>query len=172
MLNMSDLFRGLTDTIILGQLLEHDSYGYEINKSIQQATGGRYELKEATLYTAFRRLEQNGCISSYWGDEGSGARRVIDFLSREEELTRLILAQGTQGAQAGGPRVLIGRETKRAELANSSVVSCRYGINGRDAGAIAVIGPTRMDYSKMVASIEYLANAVGRMLTELLDQQG
>ena len=103
--------------------------------------------------------------------EGSGARRVIDFLSREEELTRLILAQGTQGAQAGGPRVLIGRETKRAELANSSVVSCRYGINGRDAGAIAVIGPTRMDYSKMVASIEYLANAVGRMLTELLDQR-
>lgn len=100
--------------------------------------------------------------------EGSGARRVIDFLSREEELTRLILAQG---AQAGGTRVLIGRETKRAELANSSVVSCRYGINGRDAGAIAVIGPTRMDYSKMVASIEYLANAVGRMLTELLDQR-
>jgi len=52
-----------------------DNYGYEINKSIQQKTGGRYELKEATLYTAFRRLEQAGCISSYWGDEQTGARR-------------------------------------------------------------------------------------------------
>ena len=33
------------------------------------------ELKEATLYTAFRRLQQAGCITSYWGDEQTGARR-------------------------------------------------------------------------------------------------
>jgi len=55
--------------------MSSDNYGYEINKSIQQKTGGEYELKEATLYTAFRRLEVAGCISSYWGDEQTGARR-------------------------------------------------------------------------------------------------
>ena len=71
----SDLIRGHTDTIILARLIDGDNYGYEINKSIQQRTGGDYELKEATLYTAFRRLEQAGCISSYWGDEQTGARR-------------------------------------------------------------------------------------------------
>ena len=71
----SDLIRGHTDTIILARLMGGDNYGYEINKSIQQRTDGRYELKEATLYTAFRRLEQAGCISSYWGDEQTGARR-------------------------------------------------------------------------------------------------
>ena len=71
----SDLIRGHTDTIILARLMDSDNYGYEINKSIQQRTGGSYELKEATLYTAFRRLEQAGCISSYWGDETTGARR-------------------------------------------------------------------------------------------------
>ena len=71
----SDLIRGHTDTIILACLMGGDSYGYEINKSIQQKTGGLYELKEATLYTAFRRLEQAGHISSYWGDEQTGARR-------------------------------------------------------------------------------------------------
>ncbi len=71
----SDLIRGNTDTIILAHLLEGDSYAYEINKSIRLKTGGRLELKEATLYTAFRRLEQSGCISSYWGDEETGARR-------------------------------------------------------------------------------------------------
>ena len=71
----SDMIRGHTDTIILAHLLRHDSYGYEINKAIQQTTGGRYELKEATLYTAFRRLEQAGFIPSYWGDETTGARR-------------------------------------------------------------------------------------------------
>jgi len=71
----SDLIRGHTDTIILARLMDADNYGYEINKSIQQRTNGVYELKEATLYTAFRRLEEAGCISSYWGDELTGARR-------------------------------------------------------------------------------------------------
>ena len=71
----SDMIRGHTDTIILAQLMSGDSYGYKINRSIQERTGGQYELKEATLYTAFRRLEQLGFISSYWGDENTGARR-------------------------------------------------------------------------------------------------
>ena len=71
----SDLIRGHTDTIILARLMGGDNYGYEINKSIQQRTGGKYELKEATLYTAFRRLEQAGHILSYWGNEQTGARR-------------------------------------------------------------------------------------------------
>ena len=71
----SDLIRGHTETIILAQLLEKDSYGYEINKAMQQKTAHRFELKEATLYTAFRRLEESGCIRSYWGDETTGATR-------------------------------------------------------------------------------------------------
>ena len=60
------MIRGHTDTIILRQLIEKDSYGYEINKAVQEKTGNQYELKEATLYTAFRRLEQAGLILSYW----------------------------------------------------------------------------------------------------------
>lgn len=71
----SDLIRGHTESIILAHLTEHDSYGYQINKSIQQKTDGQYELKEATLYSAFRRLEEAACIKSYWGDEDKGARR-------------------------------------------------------------------------------------------------
>ncbi len=71
----ADLIRGHTDGIILAKLMEKDSYGYEINKSICKSTNQMYELKEATLYTAFKRLEDAGCISSYWGDETTGARR-------------------------------------------------------------------------------------------------
>ena len=82
----SDLIRGHTETIILAQLIEKDSYGYIINKAIQKKTNNRFELKEATLYTAFRRLEESGCIRSYWGDETTGARRryySITELGRE-----------------------------------------------------------------------------------------
>ena len=71
----ADTLRGHTDTIILSQLMRGDNYGYEINKNIQQLTQGEYGLKEATLYTAFKRLEQGGLIASYWGDDGPGARR-------------------------------------------------------------------------------------------------
>ena len=71
----SDLIRGHTDTIILAHLLKEDSYGYRINKEIQRKTANQYELKEATLHTAFRRLEDAGYICSYWGNETTGARR-------------------------------------------------------------------------------------------------
>ena len=71
----ADLIRGHTDAIILAALLQGDSYGYRINRSMFDLTDGRYELKEATLYTTFRRLEEAGYIRSYWGDEATGARR-------------------------------------------------------------------------------------------------
>lgn len=70
-----DLIRGHTDAIILARLIQADSYGYEINKIISTLSSGRFELKEATLYTAFKRLEEAGLITSYWGDSGAGARR-------------------------------------------------------------------------------------------------
>ncbi len=89
----SDIIRGHTETVILAQLLAGDSYGYQINKSIRQASDGQYEPKEATLYTAFRRLEQSGCIRSYWGDEGSGARRRYYAIT---EQGRTVYAQNKQ----------------------------------------------------------------------------
>lgn len=70
-----DLIRGHTDAVILARLMRGDSYGYEINKVISTISDRRFELKEATLYTAFKRLEEQGLITSYWGDGGVGARR-------------------------------------------------------------------------------------------------
>ena len=75
MLNSSDILRGYTDTIILAQLAGGDSYGYVISKNVQEITRGELQLKEATLYTTFRRLETAGMIESYWGNENAGARR-------------------------------------------------------------------------------------------------
>ncbi|MFA5131399.1 MAG: PadR family transcriptional regulator [Patescibacteria group bacterium] len=71
----SDLLRGHTDTMILGLLSEADRYGYEIVKLIAERSGGKYELKEATMYSSVRRLEIEGNIEWYWGDESQGGRR-------------------------------------------------------------------------------------------------
>jgi DNA-binding PadR family transcriptional regulator len=59
----------------LSVLLKSDNYGYEIHKSIIDRLGGEYELKEATLYSSYKRLEAEGYITSYWGDETLGGRR-------------------------------------------------------------------------------------------------
>lgn len=46
-------------------------------------TNNMYELKEATLYSAFRRLEQSGYIRTYRGDESVGARRRYYSITEE-----------------------------------------------------------------------------------------
>ena len=85
----ADILRGYTDTIILRQLAQGDSYGYQINRRLSELTSGACEMKEATLYTAFRRLETAGLIRSYWGDELSGARRRY-YAITPQGLTRLL----------------------------------------------------------------------------------
>ncbi|MFZ5987841.1 MAG: PadR family transcriptional regulator [Bacillota bacterium] len=72
----SDVIRGYNDTIILSLLLDGDSYGYEISKNIRSITDGQYVMKETTLYSAFNRLEKNGYIESYYGEETQGKRRT------------------------------------------------------------------------------------------------
>jgi DNA-binding PadR family transcriptional regulator len=71
----SDLLRGHTDTIVLRILMHGDAYGFEIYNKILERTGDQYELKETTLYSSYKRLESDGYLVSYWGDETQGARR-------------------------------------------------------------------------------------------------
>lgn len=71
----SDMLRGHTDTIVLASLLDRDRYGFEIYNRVLQKTNHLYELKETTLYSSYKRLEKEGYIESYWGDETQGGRR-------------------------------------------------------------------------------------------------
>lgn len=71
----SEIIRGHVDTIILNFLLSKDCYGYEMSKLITEKSGGRYTLKDPSLYSAMRRLEGNKFIEGYWGDETQGGRR-------------------------------------------------------------------------------------------------
>lgn len=79
----SDVIRGYNDTIILYLLLEEDSYGYEISKKIKILSNEKYVIKETTLYSAFSRLEKNGYIKAFYGDETSGKRRTYYTITQE-----------------------------------------------------------------------------------------
>jgi PadR family transcriptional regulator PadR len=71
----ADLLRGHTDTIILKLLLNEDKYGYEITRLVHEHSKRLYELKEATMYSSLKRLENDAAITSYWGNETQGGRR-------------------------------------------------------------------------------------------------
>ena len=85
----SDLLRGHADTIILKLLLSGDKYGYEISKLIHSNSNGEYELKEATMYSSLKRLENEGGITSYWGDETQGGRRKYYKITEKGKETYL-----------------------------------------------------------------------------------
>lgn len=72
----AEILRGFTDAIILNVLIKGDSYGYNISKSIIESTNNKMDIKNATIYLAFKRMEKNGFITSYWSDDNiNGGRR-------------------------------------------------------------------------------------------------
>ncbi|KAF1290809.1 PadR family transcriptional regulator [Candidatus Enterococcus leclercqii] len=82
-----EMIRGHVETIVLNILSQGDSYGYAISKTVTQLSDGAYDLNEATLYTVFRRLEKQGAIESYWGDQTKGGRRKYYHLTAQGQET-------------------------------------------------------------------------------------
>lgn len=71
----SDLLRGNINTIILSALYSGDRYGYDIVNEIEQKSQGQFTIKQPTLYSCLKRLEAQGLVSSYWGEQSNGGRR-------------------------------------------------------------------------------------------------
>lgn len=72
----SDVIRGVIDIMILYVLLQEESYGYEISKQIRILSNDLYVIKETTLYSALKRLENDGYLISYSSNEESGKTRT------------------------------------------------------------------------------------------------
>ena len=74
--------KGNIETIILCSLYNRDKYGYEIAKDIKDRTENAYEIKQPTLYSYLKRLQDDGLIDSYWGTESNGGRRRYYMLTK------------------------------------------------------------------------------------------
>lgn len=78
-----EMLRAQANVILLYVLEQGDNYVYGVLKQVKEASHGEFELNEATVYTAFKRLEKEGVITSYWGDESQGGRRKYFRLTDE-----------------------------------------------------------------------------------------
>ncbi|WP_303754672.1 PadR family transcriptional regulator [Enterococcus sp. S86.2] len=70
-----EMLKGNIDLLVLAVLKEQDSYGYEISKILSDKSGNIFEIQEATLYLALKRLEKQEVIQSYWGEKTHGGKR-------------------------------------------------------------------------------------------------
>jgi len=87
------------------------------------------------------------------------AQRLIRYLSDGKELARLPSPEAS-----GEIKITIGPENLAEELRDSSVMAIKYDAGHDIQGLIGVVGPTRMDYSKVAAHLSYMAQGLYRLL--------
>ncbi|WP_428262101.1 heat-inducible transcriptional repressor HrcA [Haliangium sp.] len=90
-------------------------------------------------------------------------REMLEALEDREVMLRLL--DRTRAAE--GIQVFLGAETAIASLGESSVVAVSYGPEEQPVGAIAVIGPLRMNYSKVISVVDFTADLISQIINEL-----
>ena len=68
------LLQGTLDLLILNSLVAGELHGLGISRRIQQITGGTFSVKPGSLFPALHRMEEQGWISSFWGDSENNRR--------------------------------------------------------------------------------------------------
>ncbi|HYJ29078.1 MAG TPA: heat-inducible transcriptional repressor HrcA [Allosphingosinicella sp.] len=88
-------------------------------------------------------------------------RQLLEELEGKEEIVRLL-----DSARAGqGMKIFIGSENKLFALSGSSVIAAPYrGAEGKVVGVVGVIGPTRLNYARVVPMVDFTAQALSRLM--------
>lgn len=109
------------------------------------------------------RAHSLGVSSLLSQPEFSQSQSILPVMQMLEDDTVLLhILDDTAASPDGLPVVRIGAENDAAQLSGVSVVASRYG-RGEAAGVVAVIGPTRMDYSKVIRAVRIAGTALGDM---------
>ncbi|HXH53301.1 MAG TPA: heat-inducible transcriptional repressor HrcA [Sphingomicrobium sp.] len=88
-------------------------------------------------------------------------KQLLDELENREEIVRLLEA----ARDASGCRIFIGSENRMFALSGSSVIAAPYcGSEGQVVGVVGVIGPTRLNYARVVPMVDFTAKALTRLM--------
>jgi heat-inducible transcriptional repressor len=88
-------------------------------------------------------------------------RTLFDDIERKNELIRLLeLAR-----EGDGVRIFIGSENRLFSLSGSSIIAAPYAdTKGKIVGVIGVLGPTRLNYARIIPMVDHTAKVIGRLL--------
>ncbi|HEY6126644.1 MAG TPA: PadR family transcriptional regulator [Candidatus Acidoferrum sp.] len=70
----TNLLQGTLDLLILRSLIAAEMHGLGVSRRIQLITGGTFLVKPGSLFPALHRMEEEGWISSFWGDSENNRR--------------------------------------------------------------------------------------------------
>ena len=154
---ISDL-RGLMAEEIAARRREIDALAHDlIERGIAawESEGGRHE--RLIVRGRANLLDQGGDA-----DQLERIRTLFDDLERKRDITDFL----SLTEEGEGVRIFIGSENKLFSLSGSSLVVSPYmNADRRIVGAVGVIGPTRLNYGRIVPIVDYTAQLVGRMLS-------
>ena len=88
-------------------------------------------------------------------------RTLFDDIERKNDLIRLL----ELAAEGDGVRIFIGSENRLFSLSGSSIVAAPYAnAAGKIVGVVGVLGPTRLNYGRIIPIVDHTAKVVGRLL--------
>ncbi len=99
-------------------------------------------------------------LARFQEDFSTTIHSVLEALEEQVVLLRLL------GDANETVMVRIGEEQRDENLRSTSLITVGYGIEDSPLGALGVIGPTRMDYARSIASVSAVARYVGRYISE------
>ncbi|MBQ6753497.1 MAG: heat-inducible transcription repressor HrcA [Clostridia bacterium] len=124
------------------------------------------DLVEAASVSEVNLSGQSNLLG--YKEYNDNAGQLLDFLHKEEPLGMLVSGSGDSDSDI---EIRIGSENRYKELENSSMIISKYKIGDNATGAIGIIGPTRMNYSKLVPSIKYLTDIISKFLSDVYEEE-
>ena len=85
-----EMMHGSVEVVILKLLSEHDMYGYEMIKTVNERSNGYFEWREGSLYPCLHKLESDSLVKSYSQESNGKTRRyyTLTKAGREEAVAR------------------------------------------------------------------------------------
>ncbi|MED4604127.1 heat-inducible transcriptional repressor HrcA [Paenibacillus validus] len=87
-------------------------------------------------------------------------KSILDLLSETPKIIQLF--EGTDAA--GGIQVRIGSENKMEAVNDCSLITATYSLEGQLLGTIGILGPTRMDYAKVIKLLDHLSKDMTQLM--------
>ncbi len=133
----------------------------EIAMLMQAAVLANSEAIEASKEQVVVSGERNLLDVQDFGSDMGSLRKLFDLFEQKTQLMRLLEVS----SRAEGVRIYIGGESGVVPYQELSVVSAPYEVDGQVIGTLAVIGPTRMAYERMIHIVDITARLVGHALS-------
>jgi transcriptional regulator of heat shock response len=123
--------------------------------------GSREELQISVIREYHARFEEEVFFPAMAEARGvPRLRGLFDAFAQKREILGLL----ERCARAQGVRIFIGEETGLAPFGGCTVVTAPYAVNGRVLGVLGVIGPTRLNYARVVPMVDLTARSLGKLI--------